>query len=71
MGIIIIYNSRVQQIINVYLGCLSSNFTSSSQGTVHLTSEQRDGEVNSHVLQHGKVNLILKWGAGTEQVQLK
>ena len=36
--------------VSVYLGSLSPDFTSTSQGSVHLSSSQGDGEVNSLVL---------------------
>ena len=54
-----------------YLGSLSSNFSSTSQGSVHLSSEQRDGQVNGHVLQGRDIDLVLKRRSGAEEVELK
>ena len=54
-----------------YLGCLSSHFTSTGQGAVDLSSEERHGQVDGEVLQGGQVHLVLQGGAGAEEVQLK
>ena len=54
-----------------YLGGLSSNFSSTSQGSVDLSSQQRDGQVDGQVLQGGHVDLILERRSGAEEVELK
>ena len=54
-----------------YLRSLSSHFSSTSQGSVNLSSEQRDGQVNGHVLQSRDIDLILERRAGAEEVELK
>ena len=54
-----------------YLGGLSSHFTSTGQGAVDLSSEERHGQVDGEVLQGGQVHLVLQGGAGAEEVQLK
>ena len=54
-----------------YLGSLSSNFSSTSQGSVDLSSEQRDGQVDGQVLKGGHVDLILERRSGAEEVELK
>ena len=38
---------------------------------MNLSSEQRDGQVNGHVLQSRDIDLILERRAGAEEVELK
>ena len=54
-----------------YLGGLASNFSSTSQGSVDLSSEQRDGQVDGQVLKGGDVDLVLERRSGAEEVELK
>ena len=38
---------------------------------MNLSSEQRDGQVNGHVLQSRDIDLILERRTGAEEVELK
>merc|ERR1719495_70135 len=57
-------------LLSLNLGGLTTHLTSTGKGTVHLTSEKRNVQVNGVVFQGSEVNLILKRSSGAEKIKL-
>merc|ERR1719278_1089986 len=52
------------------LGSLSSDLSSTSQGTVNLSSEKGNVKIYRQIFQQGNIHTILKHGTSTGQIQL-